>query len=300
MNIGIAGTGRMGAAIAQRLAALGHRVTVWNRTPAKAAQLEKDGAIVARTLADLVRASDVVITILTDAKAIDALYSGSEGLLSGDVRGKTFIEMSTVRPETQRALDAKVRAKGAALVECPVGGTVGPAREGKLLGLAGGADEDVKRVRPLLESLCRRVEHLGPIGAGTAGKLAINLPLMIYWQALGEALALVEPIGIEPSRLIELLADTSGGPNVLKTRGKAIAEELAGGYAGPVTFDVDSMRKDLVAMIAEGNALGVDMPLSAKTLACFDDASREGLGAKDCAVIPARWARKARRGSRRA
>ena len=115
---------------------------------------------------------------------------------------------------------------------------------------------------------------------------------MIYWQALGEALALVQPIGIDPSRLVELLADTSGGPNVLKTRGKAIAEELAGAYTGPVTFDVDSMRKDLVAMIAEGNALGVDMPLSARTLACFDDAAREGLGAKDCAVIPARWARK--------
>ena len=292
MNIGIAGTGRMGAAIAQRLLALGHRVTVWNRTPEKAAQLEKEGAIVAPNVADLVRASEVIITILTDAQAIDALYAGREGLLAGDVKGKTFIEMSTVRPATERALDAKIRAKGASLVECPVGGTVGPAREGKLLGLAGGADADVKRMRPLLESLCRRVEHLGPIGAGSAGKLAINLPLMIYWQALGEALALVQPIGIDPGRLIELLADTSGGPNVLKTRGKAIAEELASAYAGPVTFDVDSMRKDLVAMIAEGNALGVDMPLSARTLACFDDASREGLGAKDCAVIPARWARK--------
>ena len=295
MNIGIAGTGRMGAAIAQRLLALGHRVTVWNRTPAKAAQLESEGAIVAPTVADLVRASEVIITILTDAKAIDALYADGEGLLAGDVKGKTFVEMSTVRPETERALDARIRAKGASLVECPVGGTVGPAREGKLLGLAGGSDEDVKRMRPLLESLCRRVEHLGPVGAGTAGKLAINLPLMIYWQALGEALALVQPIGIDPGRLVDLLADTSGGPNVLKTRGKAIAEELARAYAGPVTFDVDSMRKDLVAMIAEGNALGVDMPLSARTLACFDDASREGLGAKDCAVIPARWARKVTR-----
>ena len=290
MRIGIAGTGRMGAAIAQRLLMLGHEVTVWNRTPEKATPLAGEGAAIAASVADLVRASEVIITILTDAKAIDALYSGPTGLLAGDVKGKTFIEMSTVRPETERALDVKVRAKGAALVECPVGGTVGPAREGKLLGLAGGTDADVARVRPLLESLCRRVEHLGPIGAGAAGKLAINLPLMIYWQALGEALALVEPIGIDPARLIDLLADTSGGPNVLKTRGKAIAEELAGGYAGPVTFDVDSMRKDLVAMIAEGNALGVEMPLSVRTLACFDDASREGLGARDCAVIPARWA----------
>ena len=295
MNIGVAGTGRMGAAIAQRLLTLGHAVTVWNRTLEKAAPLAKEGAIVAPTAAELARACEIVITILTDAKAIDEVYCGSTGLLACEVRGKTFIEMSTVRPQTERELDAKVRAQGASLIECPVGGTVGPARDGKLLGVVGGRNEDVARVRPLLETLCRRVEHLGPIGAGAAGKLAINLPLMIYWQALGEALALVQPIGIDPLRLVELLADTSGGPNVLKTRGKAIADELAGAYTGPVTFDVDSMRKDLAAMIAEGNALGADMPLSARTLACFDDASREGLGAKDCAVIPARWARKAAR-----
>jgi len=295
MNIGIAGTGRMGAAIAQRLLALGHRVTVWNRTREKAAPLAQQGAVIAATPAQLVDACEVIITILTDARAIEEIYSGNAGLLSANVTGKTFIEMSTVRPQTERALDAKVRARGASLIECPVGGTVGPARDGKLLGLAGGAHEDVERVRPLLESLCRRVEHLGPIGAGAAGKLAINLPLMIYWQALGEALALVQPIGIDPARLVELLADTSGGPNVLKTRGKAIAEELGGAYTGPVTFDVDSMRKDLAAMIAEGNALGVDMPLSERTLVCFDDAARAGLGDRDCAVIPARWARKAAR-----
>jgi 3-hydroxyisobutyrate dehydrogenase len=293
MNIGIAGTGRMGAAIARRLLTLGHRVTVWNRTASKAAALAAHGAVLAANPAELAHACAVVITILTDAKAIEALYSGPAGLLTGEVRGKTFIEMSTVRPATQRALAAQVRAKEAYLVECPVGGTVGPALDGKLLGLVGGAAADVQRVRPLLDSLCRRVEHLGPIGAGTAGKLAINLPLMIYWQALGEALALVQPLGVDPARLIDLFADTSGGPNVLKTRGKAIAEELAGGYAGPVTFDIDSMRKDLVSMVAEGAALGVDMPLSSRTLACFDAAAREGLGAKDCAVIPARWARAA-------
>jgi len=294
MNIGIAGTGRMGAAIAQRLLNLGHTVTVWNRTAARAASLASEGASVAATLGNVVAASEVIITILTDAQAIEAMYSGPSGLLSGDVHGKTFIEMSTVRPATERALAAKIRSKGASMVECPVGGTVGPARDGKLLGLVGGTDADVVRVRPLLESMCRRVEHLGPIGAGSAGKLAINLPLMVFWQSFGEALALVKPLGIDPATLVDLFADTSGGPNVLKTRGKAIAEELANAYEGPVTFDVDSMRKDLRCMIDEGNSLCVDMPLSVRTLACFDDAAREGLGAKDCAVIPARWTKKAR------
>lgn len=294
MNIGVAGTGRMGAAIAQRLLALGHRVTVWNRTAAKAAPLAREGATLATDVAALVAASEVIITILTDDAAIEQLYCGTDGLLAGDVRGKTFIEMSTVRPDTERALAAKVQARGAALVEMPVGGTVGPARDGKLLGLVGASAEDFARMRPLLESLCRRVEHLGPVGAGSAGKLAINLPLMVFWQAFGEALALVKPLGIDPARLIDLFADTSGGPNVLKTRGKAIAEELAGGYTGPVTFDIESMCKDLRSMIAEGNSLGVEMPVSQQSLECFEAVAKAGLGEKDCAVIPVRWARDAR------
>lgn len=292
MKIGIAGTGRMGAAIAQRLLALGHEVRVWNRTREKAAALERDGAIVSATPAALARGAEVIITMLTDARAIEQTYDGPEGLLAGDVQGKTFVEMSTVRPETERALGARIAAKGGALIECPVGGTVAPAREGKLLGIVGGAAEDVERMRPLLDSLCRRWEHLGPIGAGASGKLAINLPLMVFWQSFGEALALVQHLGIDPHRLVDLFADTSGGPNVLKSRGKAMAEELAGGYAGAVTFDIDSMRKDLHAMIDEGVALGYAMPVTSQALACFDALAAAGLGDRDSVVVPVRHARK--------
>ena len=292
MNIGIAGTGRMGAAIAQRLLGLGHTVRVWNRTREKAAALEKDGATVCTTPADLAASSEAIISILTDAKAIEQTYDGADGLLAGDVRGKTFVEMSTVRPQTQRDLAARIAAKGAAMIECPVGGTVGPAREGKLLGIVGGAGADVAKMRPLLDGLCRRWEHLGPIGAGAAGKLAINLPLMVFWQSFGEALALVQHLGIDAGRLVDLFADTSGGPNVLKARGKAIAEELAGGYTGPVTFDIASMVKDLHAMIDEGGSLGYDMPMTSQALACFDALARAGLGGRDSVVIPVRYARK--------
>jgi 3-hydroxyisobutyrate dehydrogenase len=292
MNIGIAGTGRMGAAIAQRLLTLGHTVRVWNRTPAKALALASDGAIVCATPAELASGSEVIITVLTDAAAIDRTYGEADGLLAPDIRRKTFIEMSTVRPQTERALAARIHAKGGALIECPVGGTVGPAREGKLLGIVGGAPQDVERMRPLLDTLCRRWEHLGPIGAGASGKLAINLPLMVFWQSFGEALALVQHLGVDANRLVDLFADSSGGANVLKARGKALAEEMAGAYAGPVTFDIDSMRKDLRAMIDEGNALGYDMPMASQALARFDDLARAGLGSRDSVVVPVRFARK--------
>jgi 3-hydroxyisobutyrate dehydrogenase len=178
------------------------------------------------------------------------------------------------------------------MIECPVGGTVGPAREGRLLGIVGGASQDVERVRPLLDSLCRRWEHLGPIGAGASGKLAINLPLMVFWQAFGEALALVQHLGVEPGRLVDLFADTSGGPNVLNARGKALVEEMAGAYTGPVAFDLDSMRKDLHAMVDEGQSLGYDMPMTALALACFDRLAGQGLGTKDSVTVPVHIARK--------
>ena len=292
MRIGIAGLGRMGGAIAARLIEVGHQVTVWNRSPAKAKALGDAGAKVAATPSELAHEAEAVITILTDAAAIDTVYGGPSGLLSADVKGKLFIEMSTVQPQTEIALAAKVRGKGAAFVECPVGGTTGPARQGKLIGLMGGEPADTQRALPIMEQLCRRVQQCGPVGNGSTMKLAINLPLMIYWQAFGEALALARPLGIDPNQMIDLFADTSGGTNVLKARGSVIATMLKGDDAGPVTFDIDSGRKDLHTMLAEGERRGISMPLIERTLACFDEASRNGWGAKDASSLPVYWSGK--------
>ena len=196
-----------------------------------------------------------------------------------------------LKPEVEIALDARVRQKGAALVECPVGGTTGPAREGKLFGFAGGADGDFAQARPLLEQLCRRVEHVGPVGSGSRMKLAINLPLYVYWQALGEALLLCRPLNLDPERLLSIFADTSGAANAIKTRGPMVAAHLAGQDAGPVTMAVELVCKDLKTMIAEAAALGGTVPAAETALKCFEDAARNGLGANDQSVLPARWAK---------
>lgn len=289
MRVGIAGVGRMGAAIAARLLQVGHDVAVWNRSADKTKPLAHAGAAVATTPAALASRSDAVITILTNADALDGVYRGPDGLLQGDVTGKLFVDMSTVRPDAARALARDVAARGATFVECPVGGTTGPAREGKLLGFVGGAPADVARARPLLEQMCRRVEHVGPVGAGAAIKLAINLPLLVYWQAFGEALSLCQPLGLDAGRLVDIFADTSGGPNMLKGRGPVIAKVLGGGDAGPVTFDVDSIRKDLRTMIEEARSLGRDLPVTSRALECFDAAAATGLGASDATALLTHW-----------
>jgi 3-hydroxyisobutyrate dehydrogenase len=289
MHVGVAGLGRMGAAIAHRLIETGNQVIVWNRSAEKSLPLVAAGASVASSPAELASAAEVVITSLSDEAAIERVYGGPSGLLAGDVEGKLFIEMSTVRPRVETALAERVRATRAAFVECPVGGSTGPARQGKLIGLMGAEPADAARAKPLLDQLCRRIEHCGPVGAGSVMKLAINLPLLVYWQALGEALALCRPLGIDPARLIDLFSDSSGGPNVLKSRGPALVRMLEGEDAGAVTFRLDAGAKDLRTMLAEGAAHRVEMPAVAGALAGFEEASRNGLGGGEVCGLSVYW-----------
>ena len=292
MNIGLAGVGRMGVGIAARLQEVGHQVTVWNRSADKLKPLAALGIKAVNAPMDLTGGNEVIISILTDAAAIDAVYGGDGGLLSGNIEGKLFIDMSTVRPETPKALAEKLRAKGAAFVESPVGGSTGPARQGKLLGLVGAEPADFARAKPILDQLCRRVEHCGPVGSGAVMKFTINLPLMIYWQALGEALALCRDLKLDPVRLMDLISDTSGGANVLKVRGAAIAAKLKGTDTGPVTFDLDGGMKDMRAMIAEGKARGIDLPLVERALVCYEEAEKKGMGGEEVSLMSAYWARR--------
>jgi 3-hydroxyisobutyrate dehydrogenase len=293
MKVGVAGIGKMGAAIAARLVELGHEVTVWNRTADKAKSIT--GATVAASPAELARRSETVITILTDATALDAVHNGRSGLLDGDVTGKLFIDMSTVLPATEVALAAAIRAKGAAFVECPVGGSTGPARQGKLIGLMGAEETDAARARPLLEQLCRRLEHAGPVGSGAVLKFTINLPLMVYWQALGEALALARTIKIDPDRLMDLLSDTSGAANVLKVRAPGIAAMLKGDSGGPVTFDVNSAIKDMQSMLTEAKSRGIELPLVERSLACYEETKQRRSGSAEISTVSVHWADRHRR-----
>jgi 3-hydroxyisobutyrate dehydrogenase len=276
MQIGLAGTGKMGSAMVRRLLAFGHAVRVWNRTAARAQPLLATGATWAATPRALAPGCDIVITMLTDEPALDSVYDGPDGLLAAPLGGLLLIDMSTVSP-------AKPQALG------PVGGSVGPAAEGKLLGFVGGDAPDLARARDLLGQLCRRVEHVGAWGAGATMKLAINLPLMVYWQTLSEALSLLQPLGLDPARVVDILADTSGGPNMLKTRGPMIAKALAGTADGTVSVDLATMCKDLRAMLAQGAAGHYKLPLTAATLQHFEQASAQGLAAADCTQLPVWW-----------
>jgi 3-hydroxyisobutyrate dehydrogenase len=289
MKIGVCGTGRMGAAIAQRLMSVGHEVAVWNRDPNKTKPLTDAGARLISSPAELAEASEVVLVMLLNDAATEAVYRGPNGILKAKLGGKLVIDTSTVRPDTMVSIGAEAVQAGAAFIECPVGGSVGPAREGKLFGLVGGSEADVARAMPILGQICRRIEHLGGLGAGATMKLAVNLPLLVYWQALGEALTICKPLNLPPERLIDILSDTAGTPMALKARGPGIAKALAGQPMSETAFGLSAARKDLATAVQFGQSIHATLPVTASALACFEEAEAAGLGDADATAVSARW-----------
>jgi 3-hydroxyisobutyrate dehydrogenase len=279
----------MGSAISQRLMAVGHQVGVWNRTPGKTKPLTDAAAELFSSPAALANGCDIVIVMLLNDAASDAVYRGTNGLLDARLTGKLLIDMSTVRPDTMRALAASVESKGASFVESPVGGSTGPARDGKLLALVGGDRPNVDRAMPILTQLCRRIEHVGPVGSGAIVKLAVNLPLLVYWQALGEALTICRPLNLPPDRLIDILSDTSGTPAAMKGRGPIIAKALGGAPLGDTAFGLSAARKDLATAVQFGASLHAELPVAASALVCFEEAEAAGLGDADATAASIRW-----------
>ena len=295
MKIGVCGTGRMGASIAQRLMAVGHEVGVWNRNKDKTKPLVDAGAKAFATPAALVEGCEAIVVMLLNDAASEAVYRGSDGLLEGKLASKLVIDMSTIRPDTMQSIGAAVAQQGAAFVESPVGGSTGPAKEGKLFALVGGGNADVARAMPVLEQMCRRIEHVGALGAGSSVKLAINLPLLVYWQALGESLTICKPLNLPADRLIDIMSDTAGTPTAMKGRGAVIAKVLGGQPRGETAFGLSAGKKDLATAVQFAKTLDAELPVAASALACFEEAEADGLGDADATAISTRWPqRKAR------
>lgn len=279
--LAIAGTGRMGTAYARRLIETGHQVTVWNRSPAGTAPAAGAGAAVAEDLAGLAAAGDVILLALTDAEAVGAVAGA---LARAGIAGKLVIDLSTLLPDQTRRIAEQITAAGADFVDCPVGGTVAPALRGQLLGMAGGSAGAFARARPVLDHLCKRVEHLGPAGAGSAMKLAVNLPLALYWASLSEALEMLRGTDIPAEMAISLIADSSAGPNVLKNRAQVVIDTL-NGQDQPGTFDIAGLAKDLGLALAQAQGTGRALPLAAAAQEAYAQALGAGLGRYDGASL---------------
>jgi 3-hydroxyisobutyrate dehydrogenase len=281
MHVGIVGLGRMGSAISQRLREQGFAVAGWDHNSEVNRALAAGGLHIAANPRDIAAKAEIVISIVTEDHGVRRVFNGPDGFLAGDVKGKLFIEMSTLQPMTGRELAPLVDAKGARLIESPVLGTIPQVRAGTLLAMVGGRAEDLERARPVLEKMTRRIVHMGPNGAGYAMKLAVNLGLGAYIQAVAESLALGLKQGLTLDQMVDVLQEGPYASGWLKSK----ADVLKGAPA-EMTLDIRTLRKDLMSAVATGALNGVPMPLSSATLACLSAAVAGGCGSGDLAELP--------------
>jgi len=280
MKIGLVGLGRMGSAIAQRLTERGCEVIAWDKN-AKALAAQGNRVEAAANPRAVAASADVVLSIITEDKGVRRIFTGTDGFLTGDVAGKLFIEMSTLQPMTHRELAPQVAAKGARLIDSPVLGSIPTVREGQLFALVGGDATDVARAKGVLQHLTRRIEHIGPNGAGCAMKLAVNLGMAVYLQAVTEQLALGLSEGLKLDQMLAILSDAVTATPWLKGKLPVLK-----GLPSDITLDIRTMRKDVMSAVATGARNGVAMPATSGALASLSAAVAGGWGEKDLAEIP--------------
>ena len=177
-------------------------------------------------------------------------------------------------------LAERCAAKGAGFIDAPVSGTVAPAKDGKLMALVGGSEQDLERARPALDVLTRRIVHAGPVGQGAMLKLVLNLPLAVYWQSLAEAVALGAAGGLELATILDAMADSGAATRVLPLKVPLILEG-----SDYVAFDIATMEKDATSIVETGEAFGVPMPTISAALATYAAANAAGMGADDAVSI---------------
>lgn len=279
-RLAFCGLGQMGAAMAARLLAAGHELTVWNRSPGKAAPLVEAGAMLAGNPAEAAAGAEAVITMLADPAALEAVVFGAPdvpGLAQGLAPGATLIEMSTVGPDAVRAVAGRL---GGALqvMDAPVLGSIAQVRQGTLKIFVGGSDEAMQRWRPVLEVLGTPY-YLGPLGAGACMKLVANCTLGALMAALGEALALGAAFGLDQARVLDVLA---GSPIGVTASSKRACIE-AGTY-GP-NFKLALAVKDLDLVADAAGKGGVELRVAEAARSWFREALADGFGAMDYSAV---------------
>ncbi|MGG1662663.1 NAD(P)-dependent oxidoreductase [Brevibacillus sp. NRS-1366] len=276
MKIGWIGLGNMGIPMAGNLLAAGFDLHVWNRTPDRAAPLLALGAKHMATLAKLVDECDILFSMVSDDDAVKAIYLGANGLLEADIKGKLAIDMSTIAPDTSRFLAERAKHAGLRFLDAPVSGSVGPAKEGKLVIMVGGDHADYVEARPLLDKLGKVALHLGPNGSGASAKLAINLLLGITVQGVSETVLFARSLGISTEQMLNIISESAVGTPLI--RGKA-ASILADDF--PAAFALKHMAKDLRL----ARQAGVSTPMAETADASYREALEGDLGELDLMAI---------------
>lgn len=254
-KIGFIGLGVMGGNMVARLLEKGHTVTGYNRTRSKAKWLIDRGMKFADSPRMVAAESDVTFTMVTNAAALAAVTEGVDGLLAGMGPHKFLIDMSTVSPDASRTLAAKVREKGADMIDAPVSGSVITLQQGKLSVMVGGRKETFERLKPLLDDIGPKVTHVGDNGLALSMKIAINLQLAVQMMGFCEGVLLAEKSGIAREVAVDVMIHSAIASPMIVYRGPFVLQKPEEAW-----FDCNMMQKDMLLAMEMGRKLDVPLP----------------------------------------
>ena len=279
-QLGFVGLGVMGSRIAKRLIDAGHSVTGYNRTRSKAQWLLDQGMAWADSPRAVAESSDIIFSMVTNTEALESIAEGDDGVLAGLSSGKIYVDMSTVSPAFSQALAKKAEAKGAAMLDSPVSGSVITLEEGKLTLMVGGDASVFEKVKPILLDIGPRATHVGKNGLAVTMKIATNLSLAVQMVAFSEGVLLAEKSGIPRETAVDVLVNSVIASPMVKYRGPFVL-----GHPDEAWFNVNMMQKDMNLALELGRQVDVPMPTTSITNEFLTAARGMGLVDKDFAIV---------------
>jgi 3-hydroxyisobutyrate dehydrogenase len=271
-KIGFIGLGNMGYPMAKNLEKAGFTLSIYNRTPDKAAGFAATSKV-CTDVEELVLESDVIFTMLTNDDAVTAVYND---ILQLDISGKLFVDMSTISQQGSMQLALAIQERGGAFIDAPVAGSTAPATEGTLIIMAGGDEKNIARAQRYFAKMGKLTKHVGTNGKGIAAKLAINYFLATIYQGLAETVVFSEQLGISRADMLEIINESASGSGATKVKTPLLLKDQ---YAP--AFALDLMLKDILL----ARAAGANYPLTETLTDTYQSAHDGGLGEQDVMAI---------------
>ena len=282
MKVGFIGVGNMGGPMCRNIIKRSnHQVTVFDLNAAAVKTCTDLGATAAKSIAEVTKGADVVMTSLPMPKDVEAVTLGDGGILANIAKSQTYIDLSTNAPSMVKKIGAAMAAKGIAMLDAPVsGGTVG-AEAATIAIMVGGDRKAFDDALPVLQSFSANVIHMGPLGSGTVAKLCNNMMAFCNAAAASEALMLGVTAGLDPAKLVQVIASSSGNSSIFK----AFSERALSGKFSPPSFALNLAHKDLHLAMELADELDVPLPLGSATHNLQRMARKMGMGGADSSTI---------------
>ena len=282
MRVGFIGLGDMGQGIVPLLLAAGHQVTGWNRTRQKAEPLLSGGMEWADSPRLTAEASEVILSIVTDSKAVESVALGGDGVLAGMAPEAVYADMSTIDPDASRRVSSEFAAAGRLMLDAPLSGSPVSLEQGKASVMVGGDKDAFERVRGVLSAIGPSVTYIGPSGMAVQMKVAINLCLIVEMVAFSEAVALAEKGGVAREVAVDAMLKSVVASPVMGYRGPFI---LDGNMPDKPLADVTLQQKDMLLALDLGRRQGSPVPLAAAANEMLNACHGLGLSHRDFVTV---------------